>query len=778
MLIDGYYMSASIFHILEIQILFQEEFPMDSQYYDVANRILKNDAEREAVLLALTRQIGKAAIAVPELDVQGEIANAKEFWKRVREFPERALKTLKAVRQRTTGVTVYSSETPQLKYDLFVLRMAYLRRFENHSNRFVRIVANLESLRTPVVRRFFWYANVDFQGIDSFFLRLTGDQEESLTEHARISYRYLACKETVEFPCFGEGFANFVANRFQSASEAEAERIGVENDAARYASKSAVAYDLFGWDFGFKLYSDENSEHKNPTSLPGQTLLSLRGEDFSVNTESRGIYWWLYRTIRSNPLWGKEDVTLRTHVCPGFWATVFLWAFLVVGSPVAFVAGIAGIEEIYGKALLVPGMVTPAILLAIGYSLFMKKFGDGYDKKFAGASIVAAVFVVVVAVVGYHLAELAKWLDWSEPVNLLIAAFLPIWAGYAFSKEKAVAPWQLPILGPAFLAAIAVRATWLGYFEHPELFFTIVSNVLGLIGIVIGAAAVVYVGSKAWELLKWANRRLESVFESSKSKAIEFAKAGDAENSQRVIKSERVFAEVSTIFGTLAILFLCYLNYSLFASGTGEALVIPIAAMSLYVMSLFGIIAWCGMNGLYDSKPEVFGQYVVGSIIGFYSAPEFQKALARNPAFRRKDGTFDGELLKRFVESANFRKAWNNLDDDIIITMAANAKAESVERFANAKTKTYLLPYVAMGMRYGEARKTFKHDLAMKEKIRMECLKAAEKRREARKKAKQTATDILLSLPKAVMSGIATLGLLKKTFDNHCPHIYRSKQVG
>lgn len=751
---------------------------MDSRFYDAANRILKNDAEREAVLLALTRQISKVASAETAEDPASEMDQAKEFWKRVREFPERAFKTLKAVRERSTGVTVYDSATTQLKYDVFVLRLAYLRRYANHRNRYLRTVANLECLRTPVVRRFFWYANVDFQSMDSFFLRLTGDQEESLAEHAEISYQYLLGNESVDFPCFSEGFANAVANRFQTENEAKGERVGIDNDQLRYSGKSAIAYDLFGWDFGFKAYADENSAIKNPASLAGQTLLSLRGEDFSVNTESRGIYWWLYRTIRSNPLWGKGDVQLRAHVCPGFWATVFLWAFLVFGSPATFVLGLANAEEIYGMALLVPGAVTPLILLAIGYTLFMKKFGRGYDKKFAGASIIVTVATMALTIIGYHLAELARWMDWSEPINWMIAAFLPIWAGYAIARGKPVAPWKLPVLGPAFLAAIAGRATWLGYHEHPEMFFTVLTHVLEFVGLIAGVALVLFIGYRAYGFLKWALMRLDSAFAASKEKAVNHAKAGENKTVEAIVIEEQRWARLALVLGSMAFLFVWFVAYSVAFSGMAEIFVVPVVAMSLYVMALFGIIAWCGANAAYDFKSENFDQYVVARIVDLSNESDFVKALAKNPTFRRKDGMIDRALLERFVNSKNFRKAWYRLDEETLAKMASDATAEGVEYFLVAKTKVYLLPNVASGMKYGEARKAFKKELEFKAKRRIEAIEAENKRREARMKTKKTALDVVFFIPRALGSGIATLGLLKKTFDNHCPHIYRSKQVG
>lgn len=750
---------------------------MDSRYYDAANRILKSDAERDALLKAFSRSFPKVAVAVVGQDFPTEIDQAVEFWKQVRAFPERAFETLKKVRERATGVKVFHSEHAQLKYDAFVLRLAYLRRYENHANRYVRLVANLESLRTPVLRRLFWFANVDFQSYGSFFKRITPEQEETIAEHAEISYRFMLCEENVDFPCFTNGFANAVANKFENREAHDAGRIGIESDEIRYSSKSAIAHNLFGWDFGFQLYSDADAEFKNPTSLPGQTVLSFRGEDFSVNTESRGIYWWLYKTIRSNNLWGRDDVTLRAHVCPGFWATVFLWAFLLVGSPAMFVAGILNFGDLTGNLLLVPGAVTPLLAAAMGYSWFMKKFGDGYDKKFAVGSLLVALATLVVSVIGTAIFDLLRWMDWTEPVNWLIVLFLPMWAGYSLSREKGVAPWELPVVGPLFLSAIAVRATWVGYSQHPDEFFTVLKYAGMGIATLLAAGVCLFVGHMAIQFLKWLSKRMYSSSSNTKGRAIEYVRSGDAQKAVAFIGSERLRSIVSMALGGIGLVFLLGTSLSVATSGMGVEFVFPIIALSLYVSGIFGIMAWYGLNSAYEFAPANFDPVVVENIIGFHNSPAIRLAIVRNPTFRRKDKTFDEETIYKLVRSDNFNKCWWRMDQDEMARVIESFTPLSVEYFIKAKTKTHLLPYVAKGLRYGKARLAYRRDAEFMEKERIRLLEETNKRREAQMSAKKTVMDTLLYLPRAIGAAASTVGLLKKTFDNHCPHIYRSKQV-
>ncbi len=751
---------------------------MDSRYYDAANGILKCDAEREALLKTFSRSFPKVAVAVVGQDFPTEIDQAIEFWKQVRAFPERAFETLKKVRERATGVKVFHSEHAQLRYDVFVLRLAYLRRYENHANRYVRLVANLESLRTPVLRRLFWFANVDFQSSGSFFKRITPEQEEAIAEHAKISYRFMLSEENVDFPCFTEGFANAVANKFQTREITIANRVGNgEEDESRYSSKSAIAHNLFGWDFGFQLYSDADAEFKNPTSLPGQTVLSFRGEDFSVNTESRGIYWWLYKTIRSNNLWGSDDVTLRAHVCPGFWATVFLWAFLLVGSPSSFVAGILNFDELFGKILLAPGAVTPLLAGAIGYSWFMKKFGKGYDKKFAVGSLLVAVVTLVVSVIGTAIFDLLKWMDWTEPVNWLIVLFLPMWAGYSLSREKGVAPWQLPIIGPLFLSAIAVRATWIGYTQHTEEFFTVLKYAAMGIATLLAAGVCLFAGYMAIQLLKWLSNKMCASSSNTKGRAIEYVRSGEVEKALRFIGNERLRSIVSMTLGCLGFAFLLGTSLSVATSGMGVEFVLPIVALSLYVSGIFGIMAWYGLSSAYEFAPTNFDREVVENIIGFHDSPAIRLAIVRNQTFRRKDKSFDEDVINKFVSCDNFKKCWWRMDENEMADMIASCTPSGVEHFMKAKTKTYLLPYVAKGLRYGKARLAYRRDVENMENERIRLLEEAKKRREAQMNAKETLMDTLLYLPRAIGAAVSTVGLLKKTFDNHCPHIYRSKRV-
>lgn len=750
---------------------------MDSRYYDASNGILKNDAERDALLKTFARSFPKTAIAVVGEDFPSEIDQAAEFWRQVRAFPEKAFETLKKVRERATGVRVFHSEHAQLRRDVFTLRLAYLRRYENHANRYVRLVANLESLRTPVLRRLFWYANVDFQSYGSFFKRITAEQEESLAEHAEISYRRILRKENVEYPCFTVGFANAVANKFESREVADPDHIGIDDDESRYSSKSAIAHNLFGWDFGFQLYTDAETEFKNPTSLPEQTLLSFRGEDFSVNTESRGIYWWLYRTIRSNSLWGDDDVKLRAHVCPGFWATVFLWAFLLVGSPASFVAGILNFDELFGKILLAPGAVTPLLAIAMGYSWFMKKFGDGYDRKFAVGSLLVSVVTLVVSVVGTAIFDLLKWMDWTEPVNWLIVLFLPMWAGFSISKEKGVAPWQLPIIGPFFLSAIAVRATWIGYVQHTEEFFMVLKYAAMGIATLLAAGVCLFVGYMAIRLLKWLSKKMCASSSNTKGRAIEYVRSGEVEKATEFIGSERLRSIVSLALGCIGLAFLLGTSLSVATSGMGIEFVLPIVALSLYVSGIFGIMAWYGLSSAYEFAPTNFDREVVENIIGFHNSPAIRLAIARNQTFRRKDKSLDEEAINKFVRSDNFSKCWCRMDENEMADMIMSCTSSGVEYFIKAKTKTCLLPYVAKGLRYGKARLAYRRDVEIMEKERIRLLEEAKKRREAQRNVKKTVMGTLLFLPRAIGAAASTVGLLKKTFDNHCPHIYRSKQV-
>jgi hypothetical protein len=81
-------------------------------------------------------------------------------------------------------------------------------------------------------------------------------------------------------------------------------------------------------------------------------------------------------------------------------------------------------------------------------------------------------------------------------------------------------------------------------------------------------------------------------------------------------------------------------------------------------------------------------------------------------------------------------------------------------------------------MKYKEAWPKFRQDQAERQKRESEKQALKNQRQEATKGVKKAVVDFFLFVPRMIGMVYETFRMLKKTFDNHCPHIHRSKPVG
>lgn len=150
----------------------------------------------------------------------------------------------------------------------------------------------------------------------------------------------------------------------------------------RMSPKSALAYNFFDFDIGFQKFPSTSHDVLADDKLTKQFLSrdNSRGE-FEVNQEHGGIYWYLYKTLRSNSLYNDgQDVHLSRWICPGFYFTMIAWFLLVVVSPLALLASGTYFYQTGAVSILLTsiGLVTP--LLYLGGKL-RKNWGHG---DFAG----------------------------------------------------------------------------------------------------------------------------------------------------------------------------------------------------------------------------------------------------------------------------------------------------------------------------------------------------------------------------------------------------------
>jgi hypothetical protein len=107
----------------------------------------------------------------------------------------------------------------------------------------------------------------------------------------------------------------------------------------RYSNTGAMSYNLFGADFGFNAYPKGIDDDTKVIEVSPLRFMSVKNhaDDFIVNTED-GIYFWLYKTARSNYVINPNKIVrLKTHVCPGFWYTAITHLLFWAISPLWFI---------------------------------------------------------------------------------------------------------------------------------------------------------------------------------------------------------------------------------------------------------------------------------------------------------------------------------------------------------------------------------------------------------------------------------------------------------
>ncbi|MBU0530731.1 MAG: hypothetical protein KKC05_03580, partial [Nanoarchaeota archaeon] len=272
-------------------------------------------------------------------------------------------------------------------------RREFLFHSINHSkNKLSSTIAMLESMPTSMFRRILWKYNIDFMFyakdpdnfvvFEHFLRRLEVSQTFMIEEN--FSDLFINKKVPRVFSRFSRFFKGITVDKLLAE---ESDGLKFER---RYARKGSWSYNLLDLGFGFNQYPEGgNSDYKNVEVSP-LTFLSHKkhSDDFVVNTEF-GLYWIFYRLARSNYVWfPNRDVRLKTHICPGFWYTLFIHFLFWIASPLAALF-IGSILATYGLdmflhpfsswigtglcVLLIPAAVTP-LWLSIAALKFIFSF--------------------------------------------------------------------------------------------------------------------------------------------------------------------------------------------------------------------------------------------------------------------------------------------------------------------------------------------------------------------------------------------------------------------
>jgi hypothetical protein len=241
----------------------------------------------------------------------------------------------------------------------------------NTDNYYIQLLIMLESMPTSIFRRIIWSYNIDFMSPESFFRRLTETQRVGIA----TAYREFWHNQIVPEIFRRRGwFTKKVSRDNLLSSEFDEE--------TRYASAGTMSYNLLGMDFGFNAYPKGINDDTKVVEISPLRFLSIKNhaDDFIVNQED-GIYFQLYKTARSNyVICPNKKVKLKTHVCPGFWYTMFVHTIFWLASPLLavsfigtwFAGGFSGWPWYLIALSALPGVVTPLWLFLAGCKYLYK----------------------------------------------------------------------------------------------------------------------------------------------------------------------------------------------------------------------------------------------------------------------------------------------------------------------------------------------------------------------------------------------------------------------
>jgi len=259
------------------------------------------------------------------------------------------------------------ADIKNLPEDIDVLRHELLERIAAEDS-FRGFIACWLRLPVTVVETLKWSQNLDIQSRESFMRRLERPQLKAVREAYDEFFVH-----RVAPTCLKDGLFRRLVHRQVTYSSLKAEPLISRN---RVTGKLAMGKDYAHMGFGHSKYPQGAGED-TADSGTFRKFLSVKNHlnDFSVNQHD-GLYWFLYRTLRSNYIWNRHgDVDLHPMICPGFWFTILGWFFFAIFSPflaltVTFptFVGVGPESSFFTFVGFVLGLVTPFLLLL--YSVF------------------------------------------------------------------------------------------------------------------------------------------------------------------------------------------------------------------------------------------------------------------------------------------------------------------------------------------------------------------------------------------------------------------------
>lgn len=254
-------------------------------------------------------------------------------------------------------------------------RKEVLSAFCDSANPLVRLIAIIESLPTAVWRKILWKHNIDFMSYESFLRRISVRQMMAIADN--YNDLYVAGSVPRVFSRWDRFLGKISIEKIFSEDFMHDER---------YCNKASWSYNLGSLDFGFNQYPKGIGSDERVVEISPLRFLSDKNhaDDFVVNQETGGKYWWLYRTVRSDYVINSgKKVELKPQLCPGFWYTMIIHLLFWIVSPAMFTYTMTILVTKPFHAIPwwtigtfgVPGIITPLWILA---ALVKYIFGDSF----------------------------------------------------------------------------------------------------------------------------------------------------------------------------------------------------------------------------------------------------------------------------------------------------------------------------------------------------------------------------------------------------------------
>jgi hypothetical protein len=320
---------------------------------------------------------------------------------------------------RNIKATIYNNE----EYRYF-LKDA-MGKMQGQGNRFVVLILMIEYLPTSVWRNLLWEENIDFMSFESFLRRLDPAQAEA------IKVNYTDLDSGVIPRVMKKGLRSKVKVFFKVIT---LEKLMDEPyvKAERNTTRAAWAYSLLGLDFGFGLYPEGDNNDFKITNKSFTRFLSIKNHinDFVVNQEN-GKYWAMYRSARSNVAFRSgKTVELKSHICPGFWWTLFVHLMFWILSPVVFTLSALALHHwgfsTINLVLLLAFSLTPVWLLIfiviklIDLIPFPSDESAAKVGKIIGIGIAGAIILLVVGAIFFYCFKFGMFLELGILYSVLL----------------------------------------------------------------------------------------------------------------------------------------------------------------------------------------------------------------------------------------------------------------------------------------------------------------------------------------------------------------------